>query len=249
MNGWLLPLIPMLALLSACVREAPPFDISEHPLMVAAAQGDLAEVNRLIASGADVDGKDASFNPLSAAVAPEGRLDIVRALLAAGANPDGRRGQREVELWGSPLVTAAYRGDIETSRLLLEAGASLNAERYDPVMGNFPPAIFDLLTDYGFDLQAVDGQGCNPLHVALKSPMLPRTESVEYLIQAGVPLAARDADGKTPLYYWQQPRDFEIVDWRTWIISAVLGERGAVQKLRKQRTKITEILTSAGATL
>lgn len=244
----LLLLVPLLALLSACGSQGPGFEIVRQPLELAAERGDLAEVERLIAAGADIEGAGGTFNPLTQAASYEEHADIVRALLAAGADPEGR-GKRDGMCWASPLGRATSHGNVETARLLLEAGASINTECNNPAPGYLAPPVTDLLVEYGLDLQAVNEQGRNALHVVLQPPLMPRAEGVEYLIQAGVPLNAPDIDGKTPLAYWQEPRHHEIFELKRWLFYTVFGEPEFVQKEREQRAHISEMLANSGATL
>lgn len=57
---------------------------------------------------------------------------ITRALLAAGAPVDGNPGDSE-----TPLITAASYGDVEVARVLIEAGANLDATA-SPAAGGVP---------------------------------------------------------------------------------------------------------------
>lgn len=241
-------LLPLLALLSACDNYGPEFEIVRRPLELAADRGDLAEVERLIAAGADIEGNDGTLSPLLQAASYEKNVAIVRVLLAAGANPNGK-GKRAGMCWASPLGRATSSGNAAATRLLLEAGASINTECNWPIPGYLTPPVIDLLVEYGLDLYAVDEQGRNALHVVLQPPMMPRAEGVEYLIHAGVPLNALDKDGKTPLAHWREPRYHEIFEFRRWLFYTVFGEPGNLAKERKQRTEITEMLANAGATL
>jgi len=138
---------------------------------------------------------------------------------------------------------------VETSRLLLEAGASIRTECNTLTPGYLTPLVIDPLVEYGLDLQSLDEKGRNALHIVLQPPMMPRLEGIEYLIHAGVPLNTPDSEGKTPLAYWQEPRYHEIFELRRWLINAVFGELDYVEQERKQRAEITKMLTDAGAKL
>jgi ankyrin repeat protein len=86
--------------------------VQAHALAVAARDGDVKEVERLIAAGADVNERvrmtgsvDDDYTPLAIA-AREGHAAIVRALLDAGANP-----RRIIGLYfGTALHEACYFG-------------------------------------------------------------------------------------------------------------------------------------------
>ncbi len=70
----------------------------ETALHRAAVKGDVKEVERLLASGANVDARtkyEKSMSPLHFA-SQHGHLDVVRALLKGGADIDARDGTRYV---------------------------------------------------------------------------------------------------------------------------------------------------------
>jgi uncharacterized protein len=136
--------------------DAPPTErYPRHGIGLAhyAEEGDVAEVKRQLAAGADptvFNGGGAGVsNPLIAAVM-RGRWEVVEVLLAAGADPDtdahgfpcvgqaaGRRhaetvavlarGGADVNRLGkggvSPLIMACSMGCLEEARVLLDAGA------------------------------------------------------------------------------------------------------------------------------
>lgn len=95
-------------------------------LHAAALHGDLAEVEQLIAAGADPGAADNSgFTPLHMA-AQEGNADTARALLDAGAEVDQRNRFGNTALFVA-VFNSRGRGDLIS--LLRERGA-------DPMMEN-----------------------------------------------------------------------------------------------------------------
>lgn len=91
-------------------------------LVAAVKRGERAEVERLIAAGADVDeqvprvgGLDDHYTPLGIA-AREGQLEIARLLLDAGADPARMIGL----MGGTALHDATYFGHADIVRLLAE---------------------------------------------------------------------------------------------------------------------------------
>jgi uncharacterized protein len=103
-------------------------------LMWAAAEGNTAVVEALLAAGADFRTPlDSGFTPLLFAVR-EGRLAVVRALLKAGADanetiqPQKRpRGGRPAD-GTSALLLAVKNAHFELAAFLLDAGADPNAD-------------------------------------------------------------------------------------------------------------------------
>ena len=99
----------------------------------------------------------------------------------------------------------------ESVTACLEAGADLGA-RHDvdwdsPDGGNTPlhfasrysrdPAVFTVLLEAGADVQARNGHGQTPLHLAVQGK---KPAVVTELLEAGADLNARDRDGNTPLH-------------------------------------------------
>ena len=102
-------------------------EVVRTPLMQAAADGDLAVVDRLLAAGADAEeSRPGNGTPLILA-ADGGHAAVVRRLLVAGADAnrfESGRGRPD-GLPRSPLGAAARSGDVETIQLLLEADADV----------------------------------------------------------------------------------------------------------------------------
>lgn len=88
---------------------------------------DVAEMERLVAAGADVDTRDAAGATLLMLAAHAGDLPMVEALLKAGANVNASD-----ERGWAPLAKSVYnmeqkRGFAEVSRALILAGANIEA--------------------------------------------------------------------------------------------------------------------------
>lgn len=81
----------------------------------AAARGDLAEIKRRLAAGADVNAPDRSRETPLYAAASHGQTGAVKTLLAAGASTRGVGAKR-------PLAAAAMCGKLAIVKLLVEAG-------------------------------------------------------------------------------------------------------------------------------
>jgi ankyrin repeat protein len=96
---------------SATARRWP--DDGWTPLMIAAAAGNKAIVDKLLVAGAAVDTRNAKGRTALMFAAWYGRAPVVSALLAAGADPTIR------DAGGlTPLVLAELYGDSESIRSL-----------------------------------------------------------------------------------------------------------------------------------
>ena len=146
------------------------------PLHEAVEQGDAEMVKILVAAGADVNA-EGYFNrtPLSLA-AEEGATEIMQILLGSGSDADTPSGGEDKEAASTPsigseaLYTAIEKGDVEMVRLLVEAGADVNAAE-------------------GFG-------GDTPLHEAVEQG---DAEIVKILVAAGADVNAEGYFDRTPL--------------------------------------------------
>jgi hypothetical protein len=101
---------------------------------------------------------------------------------------------------------------------------------------------------HGLDRFQVDSYGRNLLHQILQWDPGPKPDLVEYLIRAGVPLNARDNDGKTPLAYWREPRHFERHPFWCWLTDCLPNDNTVLQQ-QEGRARISALLARSGARL
>jgi ankyrin repeat protein len=146
-----------------------------RPLHSAALAGQTKAVTLLLAKGAVVDSRDNNNRTplLTLASGAQGEIATLNALLAGGANPKLVDG---VDMHA--LDYAATRGDLDQASALVAAGADVNS--------------------------SVDGM--SPLHFAIAGyghfRAGPRIlEVVQFLIDRGADVNARDHLGLTPLDY------------------------------------------------
>jgi len=99
---------------------AKPISVQWDPLMVAITRGDLAAIQRLIASGADLSHRDKfERTPLHLSIVA-GNLDALKMLISAGASVhDLARGGT------TALMLAAEHGQTQLLQFLLQSGADL----------------------------------------------------------------------------------------------------------------------------
>lgn len=155
--------------------------------------------------------------------------DIARLALAHGANPNapltgptlarhhGFPG-RSLGIGGTPLMRAARARDLESVRLLLDAGALVQATNDDGAtvlhaMAGGPTGpdddaeaierdVLDLLLDAGADIEATSADGQTAMHRAARSG---NASLIEQLFERGARLDVADADGHTPLDIVEMP--------------------------------------------
>jgi ankyrin repeat protein len=166
----------------------------ETPLMTVARTGNVDAAKVLLAHGADVNSKEQwrRQTPLMWAVA-ESHAEMAQELIAHGADVNARQvtwnWERQMtkeprEKWMplgglTPLLFAARQGCVECSRVLVKAGAEINATNpngFSPILlaiinGHYDAAAF--LLDQGADANVADETGRTPLYAAVDMHTLP----------------------------------------------------------------------------
>ena len=186
-------------------------DPAQAALAAAAADGDAAEVQRLVAHGADPDapGED-DVLPLQLAMLARSKAGVA-ALLAAGADPN-RPG-----LGGATAMHgAAIADDPDYLRLLLDHRGDPDARHgrtgATPLAGATGPrtdAQFRMLLAAGADPDAADRTGNTPLH---RAAMLNAGGHVLALLDAGANPTAKNAqDASFQPYFFKTP-DASLTD-------------------------------------
>jgi ankyrin repeat protein len=106
-----------------CLLASNLFAAGETALHNAAAEGNVAEVRRLLDAGADIEARDKyGYTPLGRAAAYE-KTAVVTLLLNRGADINAKNNDGD-----TPLYTAAFSGACESTALLLNRGADINAK-------------------------------------------------------------------------------------------------------------------------
>ncbi len=191
------------------------------PLVAAAKNGRLEIVEFLLELGADVNSPDRDYQTPLMAAASKGQAKVVKILLKWGAKIELRdKGQfagtalhQAVLALGIGIaisrvvdgewVTEDKGNPIECIRLLIDAGADVNAKRSDggiPLVSAAGEAeVVRMLIDAGADVDAVDrSHRCTALHWA--SYMVDGDiETVRCLLEAGAHPSPVDKEGQTPL--------------------------------------------------
>ena len=192
------------------------------PLHVAVEQGNGEIVKILVAAGADVNAEGfMSRTPLSLAT-EEGATEIMRILLGpgpeAGTSADGedKEAASAPSIGSEALFTAIEKSDVEMVRLLVEAGADVNAAegfgRSTPLLDAVEQSdveIVRLLLEAGADVNAPAGFGGNTaLHEAVENG---DAEMVKILVAAGANVEAEGFMRRTPLSLAAEEGATEIV--------------------------------------
>ncbi len=162
-------------------------------LVDAAKRGDGHAVHRLIADGADLDGRGQMGYTALHWAGIRGHWEIFSELVEAGApvNAVGSDG-------GTPLHWACHHDRPDMIVLLLDAGAEVNIQNR---WGRTPlhvaarrgsVGVAGVLLENGADIDAVTGEGWTPLHVAYRSDHPP---VVRLFLAAGSDPSQVDVEG------------------------------------------------------
>jgi ankyrin repeat protein len=185
----------------------------DQDLFAAAVRDDTREVERLLATGANVNARDkAGWTPLHKAMerfasapsgsrAPDAEMVAVagtaEVLLSRGADVNVRSGNGI-----APIHSAAATGEKTLVQLLIGRGADVRATSSDGVTPLFLAAgrgagdVADLLIAHGADVNARTRSGYTPLSNAADHGSL---EVVRLLVDHGAEVNAHDREGATAL--------------------------------------------------
>ena len=172
------------------------FPVAEPALSNAVIKGEIAEIQKILDSGADLNTKDAlDRTPLHIA-AFYGRIKIVELLVAKGADVNAKD-----HTGMTPLHAAVISGGRQTVQLLLEKQADMNAKNG---AGQTPlhlaaatgqPKLTKYLIERGADPQKKDFDGKTPLYYAKKNYHPQTTTVIEQILakKASLPPATQQS--------------------------------------------------------
>ena len=186
-------------------------------LLEAAAAGDVAQVETLLAAGVYVNahgpGRGLGPTPLHHA-AEKGYAHMAHLLVEAGANVNARVPE---DFYNTPLHLAAHGGHAAVVKLLIEAGAGLDKQAEDastPLLlatGNErrEPEPIRLLLLAGADPNIPNRYGRTPLFRVVQNG---EAELGRLLLQAGADVNAADRYGATPLRFAAERGSVDIAE-------------------------------------
>ncbi|HEV2701465.1 MAG TPA: ankyrin repeat domain-containing protein [Steroidobacteraceae bacterium] len=185
----------------------PPSD--EKDLVVAAANGNLAQVRSLVHKGVNIESLDGAYTALTQA-AQGGNETVVQELLADGAEVEHRRMGGE-----TALILAAGMGHVSAAKRLLDAGAQINdkSDSGDTALmvasaGGYQEVV-RLLLSRGADVRPETRFGDTALLLGARSG---NAVVVRLLLDFGADFRHRRFDGETALDLAAQGRNVAVVE-------------------------------------
>jgi ankyrin repeat protein len=164
----------------------------------ACSAGKLAEIEHLLAIGADINTKDVDGNPPLVYAIQRGRAEAVQLLISMGADVNPIDGSLV-----TPLMNACWFGKESIIKPLLQAGADVNARNsiigwtalhYVTVYCD-EETLIPMLAKKGADINARTEDGETALHKAANRG---KFHFVKTLLENGADADARDNKGNRP---------------------------------------------------
>ncbi len=201
-----------------CIEEdtLPPAE-TKADIIAAAERGDISEIMKLFAGGANVNAIDDEGETALMHAALNGHLDVVRALLEKDAEVNTKS---DKDL--TALILAATGKSVEIVKVLLNKGADVNAKQVQGFTalhlavqhGNFE--IAQTLLNRGADVNAKTNEGTTAI---VKASEIGQHKIVKILLDKGADVNAKRNNGETALFFAAQNDHLEVVK--------ILLERGA----------------------
>lgn len=182
-----------------------PVDLMDHdveiaPLLnVAAANGDIRTIQRILAACGNANATGAEdMTPLHEA-SLHGQLEAVKFVIAAGADVNAKSRYNQE----TPLQSAAMGGNVEIVQLLLSLGAKIEAHgtygwtplHFASFYGKLD--VVKLLLAHGAVVDARGRDNDTPLDLAASAK---HQDILELLVTAGASINSKRTDGWTPIH-------------------------------------------------
>ena len=208
--------IPVLLFISvACQKKtarATPTGMKTETLYAAAGEGDIEQMQLILATGAGLNARYTSQlkTPLHHAV-EENQMAALELLAAAGAQIDAKD-----RIGMTPLYYAATYDRMAMANFLISRGADVNAEaKYGSIALHSAAAegntdMVALLIARGADVMATNALGDTPLHSAVEHEYI---DIAKILLSENVDINAKDhKTGATPLHYTAFNGDKQLME-------------------------------------
>ncbi len=230
--------------------------VNAGPLHDAVKDEDIAQLQKLIVAGEDLEAQDKFVGTALHWAALTGNADAARILIEAGADVN-----THARVDGTTaLHVAAQGGSVEVATVLIEAGAETDARDtrdrtpLHQAADNDRVGMAALLLDAGADINARDQNGMTPLHVAARTNAW---GTIELLARSGVDIDEKVSDGQTPLLIAAQGAHVGAV--RTLLelgadvngapdVDPVFPSTPLEEAIARGLEEIADILRAAGAT-
>ena len=197
--AWL-ALLPALALAPLAAAQGLLDDLA-----IAVANDRVDEVKRLVARGMDPDSVDANGEPMLCIAARNGSARALAVLLGGKANPNQRN-----RFGDTPLLLASLKGDLDSVRTLVAAGADINPRGWTPLIYAATGGHDDVLTfllQRGADIDAASPNGTTALMMAVREHHL---DTARLLIGRGADVNRRNQDGASALSWAKRAEETEF---------------------------------------
>jgi hypothetical protein len=227
------------------------FGPGRPPLVAAVGFGDLADIDRLLASG-EIDRK--AINEAFWYACSDRDATILQRLLKAGADVNQSSPGQE---FGTCLMTAIWSDAPEGVKALLASVAKVNGPqgKYDETpltlaasIGSRSTAVVKLLLDADANVKATNSYGLTSLmKAANRTPEPPSV--LELLMNHGADVNARDQTGRTALWFAAERGNVEAVK----LLLAAHADVNARDRAERSsldvaaNKQVADLLTLAGA--
>jgi ankyrin repeat protein len=197
-------LVPALLALMSLSHAASGPDMNETRLHMAAAKGDVAEINQRLAAGARIDARDSEGRTALLVATHANQIAAAKALIEAGADVNAKD-----NISDSPYLYAGARGHIEILKLTLAHGADLKSTNRYGGTALIPAAerghvdTVRTLIAAGVDVDHVNKLNWTALleAIILSDGGERHQEIVQALIDAKANVNRADGEGMTPLQH------------------------------------------------
>jgi ankyrin repeat protein len=229
-----------------------PLSRLDAALIQAVRKGNLTEVQRMLAQGANPNISNDAGSPVLNIACNVGSLPIVTALLDKGANLNAWQTGKD---GNPPLITAAFTQNAPLVKLLLAHGANVNAvvdkgfytgsTALMIVAGSGQVGLSKLLLDAGADIRAEANDGSNALVQAASNGS---TGVMKLLLEKGADVNSRNWVGTTALMHAVTSGNLESVKFliakganvnarddayrRTYLQAAFVGDKETMKQMQ-----------------